>query len=129
MFLWEDASTLQRTIALVMMVVCGLGEVLAAIFGMQIEAWQKAGFTMTEQDFNGMLLVIGILGVAHFLAMFGYFAGDKIKELLTADADQDGIPDYRDSIDNRTGKPFERKNGRAYAADVEQTADPTQRQR
>jgi hypothetical protein len=82
--------------------------VLAAIFGMMIESWQKAGFTMTESDFQGMLLVIGALSIAHFFALIAYFAGDQVRELLS-DADGDGIPDVVDRVDNRTGKPFVRQ--------------------
>lgn len=95
MFLWEGATTLQRTISLVMAVICSIGEVLAAIFGMQIESWTKAGFTLTETDFQTMLLVVGALSIAHFFALIGYFAGDQIKELLS-DADGDGVPNIVD---------------------------------
>ena len=107
MFLWEGGTTLQKSVSLAMAVVCSIGEVLAAIFGMMIESWKKAGFTMTESDFQGMLLVIGALSIAHFFALITYFAGDKIGELFS-DKDGDGIPDAVDPIDNRTGRPFQR---------------------
>lgn len=94
-FLWEGGTVLQKSVALAMAVVCSIGEVLAAIFGMMIESWEKAGFTLTENDFQTMLLVVGILSIAHFIALIVYFAGDKIGELF-ADADGDGIPNYRD---------------------------------
>ena len=102
MFLWEGATVLQRSVALVMAVICSIGEVLAAIFGMMIESWEKAGFTLMESDFQTMLLVIGALSIAHFFALIAYFAGDQIRELLS-DADGDGIPnivdpDYKKSL-------------------------------
>lgn len=138
MFMWEGGTTLQKSVSLAMMVVCAIGEVLAAIFGMMIEGWQKAGFTLTENDFQSMLLVIGILSIAHFLALITYFAGDKIAELF-GDHDGDGIPnvvdpDYKISSSRQTTK--------ALASDTEQVhlagqgngthkavADPTNRQR
>lgn len=95
MFLWEGSTILQRFVSLGMAVVCSIGEVMAAIFGMQIESWKKAGFSLTENDFQTMLLVIGLLSVAHFLALIAYFAGDKIGELFKDD-DGDGTPNYRD---------------------------------
>jgi hypothetical protein len=117
MFLWEGGTTLQKSVSLAMAVICSIGEVLAALFGMQIESWKKAGFALTQNDFTTMLMVIGILSIAHFFALITYFAGDKIGELFT-DKDGDGIPDIVDPIDNRTGKPFV-KPVRQYAADTE----------
>ncbi len=95
MFLWEGATVLQRSVSLGMAFVCSIGEVLAAIFGMQIESWRKAGFILTENDFQTMLMVVGLLSIAHFFALITYFAGDRIGELF-ADDDRDGIPNYRD---------------------------------
>ena len=110
MFLWEGATVLQRSVALAMAVVCSIGEVLAAIFGMMIESWEKAGFSLTENDFQSMLLVIGALSIAHFFALIAYFAGDQIRELL-ADADGDGVPniidpDYKKSSSRQTTRPM-----------------------
>jgi hypothetical protein len=113
MFLWEGSTVLQRSVSLAMAVICSIGEVLAALFGMQIESWTKAGFTLTENDFTSMLMVIGLLSIAHFFALIAYFAGDKIGELF-ADEDKNGIPDA-----------FERKNKKhnpqpAFAQTVQQ---------
>lgn len=105
MFLFKAKTTLQKVVTLAMTVVCSLGEVLAALFGMQIEAWKKANLQMTEQDFQSMLMVIGILAIAHFLAFVLYYAGDRIIAVLK-DEDGDGTPDAFDAIDNRTGLPF-----------------------
>jgi hypothetical protein len=135
MFLWDGGTTLQKSVSLAMAIVCSIGEVLAALFGMQIEGWQKAGFALTETDFQSMLLVVGILSIAHFFALIAYFAGDKIASLFR-DEDGDGIPDAVDPIDNRTGQPF-RKNGQVkYAAEVEgqskngqHVTDPTSQSR
>lgn len=95
MFLWDNATVLQRSVSLAMAVICSIGEVAAALFGMQIESWSKAGFTLTENDFQTMLLVIGFLSIAHFIALITYFAGDKIGELFQ-DQDGDGVPNFAD---------------------------------
>jgi hypothetical protein len=95
MFLWDGSTILQKSVSLGMAVICSIGEVLAAIFGMMIESWAKAGFTLTENDFTSMLLVIGLLSIAHFFALIAYFAGDKIAELF-GDEDKDGTPNYKD---------------------------------
>jgi hypothetical protein len=110
MFLWEGGTALQKSVSLAMAVVCSIGEVLAAIFGMQIESWAKAGFTLNETDFQAMLLVVGALSIAHFFALIAYFAGDQIRELLS-DADGDGIPniidpDYKKSSSRQTNRPM-----------------------
>lgn len=130
MFLWDGATVLQRSVSLAMAVVCSIGEVAAALFGMQIESWSKAGFTLTESDFQTMLLVIGILSIFHFIALIVYFAGDKIGELFK-DEDGDGVPNYRD----RDYKPQKQQPKQAYAYRTEeevrepvgaQKPDPTQ---
>lgn len=119
MFLWDGTTVLQKSVSLGMSIICSIGEVLAAIFGMMIESWKKAGFTLTESDFNSMLLVIGILSIAHFIALIAYFAGDKVAELF-ADQDGDGIPNYRD----RDYKPKQQPR-QAYAQTVQQNTGTT----
>lgn len=98
-FLWVADTNLKKTIALIMMVVSGIGEILAAGFGMTIEAWSRMGWQMTQQDFDTMLLAIRALAFAHAFALVAYIAGDKIGELL-GDHDGDGTinaldPDYK----------------------------------
>lgn len=95
LFLYKAKTTLQKSVSLGMGVVCSIGEVLAAIFGMQIESWKKAGFALTENDFQTMLMVIGILSILHFFAIITYYAGDRIGELLSDD-DGDGVPNAVD---------------------------------
>ena len=118
MFLWEGTTWLQRTISLVMVIVCAFGEVLAAGAGMYIEAFEKADFIVSEQDFQIMIIGIGLLALAHFAALVVYFAGDKIAELF-ADEDGDGIPNVFD-------KDYSKKRAttRQYAKTVE---NPTNR--
>lgn len=109
-FLWDADTQLKKTTALLMVVVCGIGEVLAAGFGMTIEAWIKNGWTMTEQDFNMMLLAIRVLSFAHFIALVVYVAGDKIGEMF-GDHDGDGVinlvdPDYKNSSSRQTNNVY-----------------------
>jgi hypothetical protein len=98
-FLWAADTKLKKTIAVLMMLVSGIGEILAAGFGMTIEAWSRMGWVMTQQDFDTMLLAIRALAFAHALALVVYIAGDKIGELV-GDHDGDGTinafdPDYK----------------------------------
>lgn len=140
-FLWDADTPMKRTISLIMVVVCGLGEILAASFGMRIEAWAKNGWVMTEADFSSMMLAIEVLAFIHLIALVLYVASEKIVETFS-DKDQDGIPDGFDPIDNRSGQPFKRGKVQIpapLATDTQEvhlvgqgngkTADPTQRQR
>lgn len=94
-FMWSADTQLKKGISVLMMLVSGIGEILAAGFGMTIEAWTRMGWTMTQQDFDTMLLAIRVLAFAHALALVVYIAGDKIKELLS-DEDGDGVPNIID---------------------------------
>lgn len=124
LFLWDAGTPLKKVIALVMTVVCGLGEIIVAVFGMRIETWAKQGWIMTETDFNSMMMAIQILAFAHLVALIMYFAGDKIATMFSSDADHDGIADWMDPVDNRTGQKFIRNASRLpqqqYQAETEQ---------
>lgn len=107
MFKWEQGTKLQKTIALIMLVVSVIGELLTAGFGMQVEGLKNAGYTLTEEDFQFMILAVQMLGLFHGVAILIYFAGNDIARLF-ADDDGDGIPNIIDPVDNRTL----RNNGR-----------------
>lgn len=123
-FMFISKTVLQKVISLIMMMVCAVGEVLAAFFGMQISSWQKAGWSLTENDVQTMLMVVGILAILHFIALIVHFAGDKIIEMFN-DEDGDGVPDFIDPIDNRTGRPF---NQPAFTNTVSQPRLPVPQQ-
>lgn len=95
-FLFLSKTVLQKVVALAMTIVCAIGEVIAAFFGMQIESWQKSGWSLTQSDVQTMLMVIGILGILHFIALIVHFAGDKVAEMFS-DEDGDGIPNAFDN--------------------------------
>lgn len=94
-FLWLAKTTLQKVVAVIMAFVSFVSEAVAAFFGMQVETYRKIGFSLTEQEVNTILTIIGILGVLHFFALIAHFAGDKIIELF-GDHDGDGISNYQD---------------------------------
>lgn len=99
-FLWDADTPLKKSIALIMMVVCLFGELATAGFGMQINAWQKNGFTLTQDAFDTMIMFVRVLGMAHGIALVGYFAGEQIISAFKDD-DGDGVPNAFDGIDNR----------------------------
>lgn len=103
-FLWDADSDLKKWTSLAIAVVSGGGEILTALFGMQVEAWQKSGFALTEEDFSYMLLAVGLLALAHGVALATYMAGDKVIELFS-DEDGDGIPNAIDKDYQRKPKP------------------------
>ena len=79
---YGSSSNLVKSVSLVMLVVSVIGELLSAGFGMQVEAWKKAGFYMTEEDFSSMILVIQGLGLAHAAALILMTVGDDILSLF-----------------------------------------------
>lgn len=110
-------TPLQRNIAAAMMLVCVLGELATAGYGMRIEAWAKLGFELTESDFDFMVLVVQILALLHGIAWIGYYVGDDLARMFSDD-DKDGIP-------NAFDKDYKRPKNqvRSFAND---TANPTQ---
>ena len=88
-FITEADTPLKRIISLVMTVICFAGEIFTAFYGIQVEAWQKLGFALTETDYQNMLTVVMILAFIHAVALVAYYAGDKIAEMFT-DADNNG---------------------------------------
>jgi len=95
-FMWDAETQLQKTIAIIMLVVSVLGELATAGFGLQIDAWQAGGFALLESDFDLMVRIIQLLGFAHAMALIFYYAGDKLVEAFS-DEDGDGIPNAFDS--------------------------------
>lgn len=92
LFLFDTETNLQKTVALIMVLLSIVGELLTAGFGMQVEAWRKSGFILLESDFAAMILAIRILMFVHAVAMVMYFAGDKVIEAF--DTDGNGVPDF-----------------------------------
>lgn len=94
--LLKDAETsLQKMIALIMMVVGLVGELATAGFGMLIEGWSKLGWQPAQSEYEFMILVIRIAVGIHGVALVMYWFGDTIIELM-GDHDGDGTPNVID---------------------------------
>lgn len=118
LFVVDADTSLKLVISLSVMVVSIIGELATAFYGMQVETWAKAGFVLTETDYQNMLWVVMILGFVHGIALVMYFAGDKVIWMF-GDADNDGKMDGFDDKDNRTGKPFQRRQMVSMAQNTE----------
>jgi len=94
-FMWDADTDLKKTVAILMLAVCIIGELATAGFGLQIDTWQKLGYQMQQKDFDAMVLAVQLLGFAHAVALIAYVAGDAIGNAL-GDDDKDGTPNYRD---------------------------------
>jgi hypothetical protein len=114
LFLNDADTVIRKTVALIMMFVGIVGELATAGFGMQMEAWERVGLTLGQQDIDLMILVVRILMFGHGVALVAYIAGDRIKQAFQDD-DGDGIPNVLDPVDNR---------GVVYGAETK-TTDPT----
>ena len=94
-FMWDANTNLIKTVSIVMLAVCLLGKLATAGFGLQIDAWQKGGYELAQEDFDMMVRAVQLLGFAHALALLAYVAGDKLAEAF-GDHDGDGIPNFAD---------------------------------
>jgi hypothetical protein len=99
LFLFDAETSLQRTIAIIMAIAGLVGELAAAGFGMQIEAWRKSGYALTESNYDLMILVVRILMLLHGVALGMYWAGDRVIEILEESTGKDI------NNDGNVGKP------------------------
>lgn len=121
LFLWDEGTKLKKTIALIMMVVCLIGELFTAGFGMQVAEWRRAGVAFDAQSVSYMLLAVQLLALAHGLALIGYFAGEEIA-VAWGDHDGDGIPNMIDP-DYKRAKVVNKPA--AQPAQAAQSVNPT----
>lgn len=94
-FMWDADTDLKKTVAIVMLAICIIGELTTAGFGLQIDAWEKIGYVPTDSDFSAMVLAVQLLGFAHAAALVIYTAGDAIGTAF-GDDDKDGTPNIID---------------------------------
>lgn len=101
LFKFEPKPTsMKKTISLAMMIICVIGGVLTAGFGVTLEGMAKSGYTFNQEDIDFMAFAISVLIAVHCLAMIAYFTGDEIIKAF-GDEDGDGIPNIVDRHDNR----------------------------
>jgi Na+/melibiose symporter-like transporter len=122
LFINEAETSLQKTVALIMICAGVLGELLTAGFGMQIQAWKTEGWQMAQSDFTFMVTIVRVMIFAHAVAFLVYSFGDKIISAFQDD-DGDGKPNVFDRHDNRkdaSPRPQEApRQAQTYAKDVE----------
>lgn len=88
-----DADTpIKKGVALAMLLVCTIGELLTAGFGMQVEAWRSAGSAITPEALGFWIASVQVLGFAHAIALFLYYLYDDVR-VWFADSDGNGRPD------------------------------------
>jgi len=100
-FLYTAVGKTQKTVALVMSVVCAIGALLTSGVGFQITSYSASGFEFTKSDLAYMALIVQALIGLHVLALFIYYGGDAIASAWKDDDDGDGIPNFIDRVDNR----------------------------
>lgn len=103
-FLWDADTDLKKTVAIVMLGICIIGELATAGFGLKVNAWIKQGYQMDQSNFDSMVLVVQLLGFSHAVALIAYVAGDKLIEAFS-DEDGDGIPNFADKDYRKNRQP------------------------
>ena len=99
-FLYVAVGKTQKTVAIVMAIICGLGALLTAGMGFQITSYSAQGWEFTKADMESMAIIVQGLIAAHILALFVFYGGDAIAKAWKDD-DGDGIPNILDKHDNR----------------------------
>ena len=94
-FMYRANTDLKKSVAIIMLLVCIIGELVTAGFGLQVNAWEKQGYTLQQSDFDAMVFSVQLLGFAHAIALIVFVAGDRIGEAFK-DHDGDGIPNWKD---------------------------------
>lgn len=89
---YGSSTNLVKTVALIMLLVSTIGELAAAGFGMEVEAWKKAGFAMTQEDFTVMIRIIQGLGLAHAFALILMTVGDEVIALFEKSPSKSSTP-------------------------------------
>jgi hypothetical protein len=79
----SNASNLKKTIYFVMLFVCGVGEVLTALFGMKLGAANTGQYVLPQGTVDTFFLLVQGLAFCHFLAIVGEFAGDIIADMFS----------------------------------------------
>lgn len=108
----QKASNLKKVIYFVMLLVCGVGEVLTALFGMQLGASESGQYVLAQETIKTFFLMIQGLAFLHFMAIIGEFAGDTVAEMFNL-----SLP-WGKKENTRVSEPVQTT---AMASDTEQT--------
>jgi len=99
-FLYVAVGKTQKTVSLIMAIVCGIGALLTAGIGFKITSYAAQGFQFTQTDLAYMAIIVQALIGLHILALFVFYGGDAIAKAWQDD-DGDGVPNFLDRKDNR----------------------------
>ena len=117
-FMWKAETTTRKGIAIIMMVVAGLGEFMTAGFDMYMSSVTVNGaYEFLPSEIKMMSMAVAFLGLVTGLALAAYVAGDQIRAAF-ADDDGDGIPNAFDRHDNRKDKPQQPNPQRVYEQQI-----------
>ena len=119
-FMFTAVGRTQKTTALVMMAVCGIGSLLTAGVGFQITSYAAQGFQFTKDELEYMALIVQGLIAMHIIALFIYYGGDAIAQAWRDD-DGDGVPNIIDPDykKNKAHKSQQNQPMQANAAEME----------
>ena len=118
-FLYVAVGKTQKTVAIVMAIICGLGALLTAGMGFQITSYSAQGWEFTKADMESMAIIVQGLIAAHILALFVFYGGDAIAKAWKDD-DGDGVPNIIDPDykKNKGQKPQQNQPMHSNAADL-----------
>ena len=103
-FLFVAVGKTQKTVSLIMAIVCGVGALLTAGLGFKITSYAAQGWQFTQTDLAYMAIIVQALIGLHIIALFVFYGGDAIAKAWQDD-DGDGVPNFLDRKDNRPQKP------------------------
>lgn len=98
-FKWDEATPLQRTISLGMLIVSIIGEIVTAGYGIKIEQWTRTGIVPTQEDFDFMQMAVQVLLLFHFVAVITSLMGDEVYYMFESKTGKDH------NKDGHIGKP------------------------
>ena len=104
-FLFVAVGKTQKTVSLIMAIVCGVGALLTAGLGFKITSYAAQGWQFTQTDLAYMAIIVQALIGLHIIALFVFYGGDAIAKAWQDD-DGDGVPNFLDRKDNRPNKPM-----------------------
>lgn len=76
---WGSKDSLSAIVAVIMIVVCGIGELVAFGFGLEVETYIKNGRVFSESEITAMVRFVQGLALLHTIALVAkYFGADVV---------------------------------------------------